>query len=86
VQIYVQTRQVQQPLYDRLRVGYDETVPAPGQTFVCPDQDRQASAVHEAKAGQIHHKEQRVVLQGAADGAVQMVTVGRVKLAPQPQH
>lgn len=86
MQVCVQAREVQRPLDDRLRAGDDESLPAPGQTFVCPDQDRQAGAVDEVKAGQIHHKERRVVLQGAADGASQMVAVGRVKVALQSQH
>ncbi len=77
---------MQQPLDGRLRAGDDEPVPAPGQAFVCPDQDRQASAVDEVKTGQVHHKELRVFLQGTADGALQVVAIGRVKLALQPQH
>jgi hypothetical protein len=51
VQICVQARQAQQSLEGRLRAGDDEPVPALGQALVRPDQDRQASAVDEGKAG-----------------------------------
>ena len=51
VQVCAQARQVEQSLDGRLRAGDNESMSAPGQALVCPDQDRQASTVGEVKAG-----------------------------------
>ena len=77
---------MQQPPDGRFRASEDEVMPAPGLAFVCPDQNRKTSAIGEAKPEQVQHEDRRVVLQGTADGAAQVVPVGHVQLALQPQH
>lgn len=86
VQVGVQICKVHQPPDDWVCAGDDELMSAPGQAFMCPDQDRQTGAIGEVQPGQVHHQGCRVVLQDIVDGLAQMVPVGHVKLALQPQH